>query len=100
MFVRERAMFFGGGGVVLGLIVFAAGVVVLGLMMVMRGRVVVARRGVMMLLRRMFCHSASSVAVISVADVRRPPFPVKDRRAKVQSGHGTSVCAAEQRRQR
>jgi hypothetical protein len=49
-------MFFGGRGMVLGLIVLAARVVVLSLMMVMRGRMVVAGCGVMMLLRRMFCH--------------------------------------------
>ena len=56
MFLRKLAMFFGGRGMVLGLIVLTARVVVLGLMMVMRGCMVVAGRSVMMLLRRMFCH--------------------------------------------
>ena len=55
-FLRKLAMFFGGRGMVLRLIVLTARVVVLGLMMVMRGCMVVAGRSVMMLLRRMFCH--------------------------------------------
>jgi hypothetical protein len=54
--VRELAMFFGSSGVVLGLIVLAARVVMLRLMMVVRRRMMVAGRGVVVLLRRMFCH--------------------------------------------
>ena len=53
MFLRKLAMFFGGRGMVLRLIVLTARVVVLGLMVVMGGCMVVAGRGVMMLLRRM-----------------------------------------------
>ena len=37
MFLRKLAMFFGGRGMVLGLIVLATCVVMLGLMVVMRG---------------------------------------------------------------
>ena len=73
-------MFFGGRGMVLGLIVLAARVVVLCLMMVMRGRMVVAGRGVMMLLRRMFCHFSVLRRSLSLvlADLNRPLFPVKN----------------------
>jgi hypothetical protein len=56
MFLRKLAMFFGGRGMVLGLIVLATCVVMLGLMMVMRSCMMVAGCGLMMLLRRMFCH--------------------------------------------
>jgi len=56
MLLREVAMLCGGRGMVLRLTVLAARVTVPGLTMVVRGRVVVAGRGVMMLLRRMFCH--------------------------------------------
>jgi len=56
MFVREFAMLLSGRRMVLGLIVLAARVVMLGLMVVMRRRMVVAGCGVMMLLRRVFCH--------------------------------------------
>ena len=56
MLVCELAMFLGRRCMVLGLVVLAARVVMLGLMVVMRRRMVVARCGVMMLLRRVFCH--------------------------------------------
>ena len=56
MFVREFAMFLSGRRMMLGLCVLAACVVVLSLMMVMSCSVVVARRGLMMLARRMFRH--------------------------------------------
>ena len=75
MFVREFAMFLSGRRMMLGLCVLAACVVVLSLMMVMSCSVVVARRSVVMLARRMFCH----FAVLPRSDLgrtmfNRPPF--------------------------
>ena len=56
MFLREFAVLLSGRRMMLGLFVFAARVVMFSLMVVMRGSVVVARRGLMMLARRMFRH--------------------------------------------
>jgi hypothetical protein len=81
MFVRELAMFFSGCGMVLGLIVLTARVVVLGLMMVMRGRMVVAGRGVMMLLRRMFCH----FSVLRRSDLGRPMSTARHSHLKTRN---------------
>ena len=63
--VRQLAMVLGGRGVVLGLIVLAARVVMLSLMVMMRGRMVVAGCGVMMLLRRVFCHLSAPLRPIA-----------------------------------
>ena len=80
MFLRKLAMFFGGRGMVLGLIVLTARVVVLGLMMVMRGCMVVAGRSVMMLLRRMFCHfSVLRRSDLGLADVIARHSPKRSR---------------------
>ena len=79
MFLRKLAMFFGGRGMVLGLIVLTARVVVLGLMMVMRGCMVVAGRSVMMLLRRMFCHFSVLRRSDRLADVIARHSPKRSR---------------------
>ena len=70
MLVRELAMFFGGRCMVLGLIVLAARVVMLSLMVVMRRRMVVAGCGVMMLLRRVFCH-LSALPLLRIGSDRK-----------------------------
>ena len=54
MLMRKLAMFLGGRGVILRVLVFAEFVMMGRLMMVMGGRVMVSGGGLVMLARRMF----------------------------------------------
>jgi hypothetical protein len=94
-------MFLGRRCMVLGLVVLAARVVMLGLMVVMRRRMVVARCGVMMLLRRVFCHLSLLPLLRNWVGpmVARPTTPADrevDSIARLALfGNGSRNCAAK-----